>query len=282
MDSVISLEQITFVITTFKSEKVIFDCLSELPSVSPKIIIENSGNNILKNDLEKQFQNLECYTMTENVGYGKANNIGISKCKTDYIFVINPDTFFSKKKLDLFLSKIEKENFSIASVLEYHDKIDNAFNEKGIKEVNHVKGFAMLLNKKNMIGKYFDENFFLYLEDIDLCLNVKKSGGRIILVNIKINHLGGRSHGDEEDIEIEKTRNWHWMWSQFYFSKKHYGFIRAFIKTFPNFINSFIKCVFYLFIFNNKKKNIYKMRLLGLFNSYLLSKSFFRPYSKND
>ena len=44
----ISLDQITFVITTFKSENVIFDCLSELPSVSPKIIIENSGNNILK------------------------------------------------------------------------------------------------------------------------------------------------------------------------------------------------------------------------------------------
>ena len=48
----ISPDQITFVITTFKSEKVIFDCLSELPSISPKIIIENSGNNILKNDLE--------------------------------------------------------------------------------------------------------------------------------------------------------------------------------------------------------------------------------------
>ena len=277
----ISLDQITFVITTFKSENVIFDCLSELPSVSPKIIIENSGNNILKADLENKFQNLECYIMTQNLGYGIANNIGISKSKTNYIFIINPDTFFSKKNLDLFLSKIEKENFSIASVLEHHDKIDNTFYEKDIKDVNHVKGFAMLLNKKNMFGKYFDENFFLYLEDIDLCLNVKKSGGRIILVNIKIKHLGGRSHGNEEDLEIEKSRNWHWMWSKFYFSKKNYGFMWAFISTFPNLLNSFIKCVFYLLIFNNKKMNIYKMRLLGLFNSYLLRKSFFRPYSKN-
>jgi N-acetylglucosaminyl-diphospho-decaprenol L-rhamnosyltransferase len=277
----ISPDQITFVITTFKSEKVIFDCLSELPSISPKIIIENSGNNILKNDLENKFKNLECFVMNENIGYGKANNIGISKSKTNYIFIVNPDTFFPKKKLYLFLSKLEKVNFSIASVLEDHDKTNHTF-YKDVKEVDYVKGFAMLLNKKKMLGKLFDENFFLYLEEIDLCLTLRKSGGRIILVDIKINHLGGRSHGYEEDFEIEKSRNWHWMWSKFYFSKKHYGFTWAFIKTFPNFLNTFIRYSFYLMTFNNKKMNIYKMRLLGLFNSYLLKKSFFRPYSKND
>jgi len=253
---VISFDQITFVITTFKSEKVIFNCLSELPRVSPKIIIENSGNNILKKDLENKFQNLECLVMNQNIGYGKANNIGISKSKTNYIFIINPDTLFLKKNLNLFLSKIEKENFSIASMLEDHDKTENIFNGNDIKEVNHVKGFAMLLNKKNMFGKYFDENFFLYLEEVDLCWNVKKSGGRIILVNIRIRHKGGRSHGNKEDLEIEKSRNWHWMWSKFYFFKKHYGFLIAFIKTFPTFLSSFFKYVFYLFTFNNKKKII--------------------------
>lgn len=276
----VNFDQITFIITTFKSEKVIYDCLAGLPSASPKIIIENSGNNILKADLEKKFKNLECFVMTQNIGYGKANNIGISKSKTNYIFIINPDAFLSKKKLELFLSKIEKETFSIASVLEDNDQINYSFNED-IKEVSQVKGFAMLLNRKNMFGKCFDENFFLYLEDIDLCFNIKKNGGRIILVNIKIKHLGGRSHGYEEDLEIEKSRNWHWMWSRFYFSKKKYGFIRAFIITFPNFLSSFVKCIFYLCIFNNKKMNIYKMRLLGLLNSYILKKSFYRPYSKN-
>ena len=278
----IGLDQITFVITTFKSEKIIFDCINELPNVSPKIIIDNSRNNILKNDLENKFENLECFVMSENIGYGKANNIGISKSKTNYIFIINPDTLFSKKNLNLFLSKLEKENFSIASVLEDHDKTENTFNGYDVKEVNHVKGFAMLLNKENMFGKYFDENFFLFLEEIDLCWNVKKSGGRIILVNIRIKHKGGKSHGNKEDLEIEKSRNWHWMWSKFYFFKKHYGFLIAFIKTFPTFLSSFFKYVFYLFTFNNKKKNVYKMRLLGLLNSYLLRRSFFRPYSKNE
>ena len=278
----ISLDQITFVITTFKSEKVIFDCLSELPSVSPKIIVENSGNNILKINLENKFENLECFVMNQNVGYGKANNFGISKSKTNYIFIINPDAFFSKKKLDSFISKVEKEKFSIASVLEEHNGTNHSFNKNDIKEVDHVKGFAMLLNKKNMFGKYFDENFFLYLEDIDLCLDIKKRGGRIILVNTKIKHLGGRSHGYDKDIEIEKSRNWHWMWSKFYFSKKHNGFLWAIIKTFPKFLSSLIKLLFYMSVSNEKKMIIYKMRLLGLYNSYLLRKSFYRPYSKNE
>jgi GT2 family glycosyltransferase len=279
---VINLDQITFIITTFKSEKIIYDCLNELPSVSPKIIIENSGNNILKSDLENKFQNLECFVMKENIGYGKANNIAISKSKTNYILIINPDTFFSKKKLELFLSKLEKEKFSIASVIEDHDKVNNCLNKNDIEEVDHVKGFAMLLNKKNMFQIRFDENFFLYLEDIDLCLDIKKRGGRIILVNTKIKHLGGRSHGYDKDIEIEKSRNWHWMWSKFYFSKKHNGFLWAIIKTFPKFLSSLIKLLFYMSVSNEKKMIIYKMRLLGLYNSYLLRKSFYRPYSKNE
>ena len=123
----INYSEITFVITTFKSEKIIFKCLSELPEISPKIILENSGNFNLKNELKKNFQNLECFVMEENIGYGRANNIGISKSKTKYIFIINPDTFLSKKNLDLFLSKIKKENFSIASVLENHDQKGNRF-----------------------------------------------------------------------------------------------------------------------------------------------------------
>ncbi len=277
----INYSEITFVITTFKSEKIIFNCLSELPHISPKIVVENSGNTNLQGELKKKFQNIECFVMNENIGYGRANNIGILKSKTNYIFIINPDTFLSKKNLDLFLSKIKKEKFSIASVPENHDNKDGDFNGKEIIEVNYVKGFAMLLNKKYLFGNLFDENFFLYLEETDLCLNVKRSGGKIILVNVKINHLGGNSHSNKDDFEMEKSRNWHWMWSKFYFAKKHNGFTIAFIKILPNLLTISVKYLFYMTIFNSKKTVIYKMRLLGLFNSLILRKSYYRPYSKS-
>ncbi len=279
MDTIINFNQITFVIVTFKSEDLIFNCLNELPEISPKIIIENSGNYLLKKKLENKFKNLNCIVMSENIGYGRANNIGILKSKTKYALIINPDVLISKKNLDLFLYKIRNENFSIASVLEDNDQKNYEFNGAHIKDVKFVKGFAMLLNKEMMFENYFDENIFLYLEEIDLCLNVKKTGGRIILADIKIKHLGGNSHGNTKDIEMEKSRNWHWMWSKFYFSKKHNGYLFALFKTLPNFLSSIFKYLFYLIIFNKEKKIIYKMRWLGLINSYLLRESFYRPYS---
>ena len=56
----------------------------------------------------------------------------------------------------------------------------------------------------------------------------------------------------------------------------------SFLKTFPNFISSGSKFIYYKIINNEKKKWQYKMRFLGLFNSYMLKKSFYRPYNKKN
>ena len=47
-------------------------------------------------DLEEKFSNLECYVMKDNLGYGKANNFGIKKSKTKYVFILNPDVILMK------------------------------------------------------------------------------------------------------------------------------------------------------------------------------------------
>ena len=268
----------TFVVTTYKSEKIIFNCLKNLPKESPKIVVENSSNYKLKYKLEKNFKNISCYVMKENLGYGKANNFAIKRVKTKYVFIINPDVILNSKNFLKIVKILKKQNFSIAGLLEKGDKFD--FKNKKILEREFVKGFAFIINKKK-IKSFFDENIFLYLEEIDLCKRVKKKNGRIILLNIKIPHLGGLSHGKKNDFEMEKSRNWHWMWSKFYFNQKHYSYIYAFLITFPNFVNLFIKIIFFIIL--NKKRNIdkYKMRFNGLLSSYLKKKSFYRPYDNN-
>ena len=89
----------TFVITTFRSEAVIDECLKDMPKDIRKIIVENSNDHNLKNRLENMYENTECFLMPDNLGYGKANNFGIAKSTTDYIFIINPDTKITKKNL---------------------------------------------------------------------------------------------------------------------------------------------------------------------------------------
>ena len=127
--------------------------------------------------------------------------------------------------------------------------------------------------KKFTDNNFFDENFFLYLENDDLCLRIKKKGGNIYVVkNSKINHKGSISKNNN----LEYLRNWHWMWSKFYFNKKHYGFFTALTKIFSNLLSSIFRYLFYILTLNKHKAEIYKMRILGLYNSIIGKKSFFR------
>ena len=77
--------------------------------------------------------------------------------------------------------------------------------------------------------------------------------------------------------EIEYLRNWHWMWSKFYFNKKHYGYAIAVLKIFKNLISAKIKFFYYLITLNTFKRKIYQMRLLGLISSMIGKNSYYRP-----
>ena len=148
-----------------------------------------------------------------------------------------------------------------------------------LKEVENVKGFAMFLNMKSIkeVG-FFDTNFFIYFEEIDLCKRLRSKNIKIYIdPSIETNHLGGASHNVRLNTQMELSRNWHWMWSSFYFHKKHYGYVSAFLKILPKFFSSVIKFLFYSITFNTLKKNIYRCRLQGIINSLLLKKSSYRP-----
>ena len=273
----------TFVIVTFRSEELIDDCLKDLPNDVKKIVVENSGNIDLKKKIEKKYENLECFLMSDNLGYGKANNFGILKSKTDFVFIINPDTKITNEKFEKIISILKNEDFAIAApqIIE-NNKVYKQNKKNGdVEKVNQVPGMAMILNKKKFKDKFFDENFFLYLEEIDLCKRIKDLGENILEVKVELNHLGGLSHG-KYDLEMENSRNWHWMWSNFYFSRKYNGYLYALLKTSPRFLSYFIKFCFYSIFKKENEKNKYKMRFLGLLNSYLLKKSHYRPYNKKN
>ena len=106
----------------------------------------------------------------------------------------------------------------------------------------------------------------------------KKPNLKLLFIKkAKINHLGGKSPSSFYAKEIEYSRNWHWMWSKFYFNKKHKGFLIAFFIIMPNLFSGTLKYFFYLLIFNSYKKKIYFMRISGILNSILGKKSWYRP-----
>ena len=196
--------------------------------------------------------------------------------------ILNPDAEIEGNTMNNFLALAgELKDFAIIGPAKQNEFNSLAADrlEEDTFEVDKLKGFAMFLNLNQFkdIG-FFDDNFFIYLEEIDLCIRLKKLSKKIFLdKKIKIKHLGGSSHNKSIDFEMELSRNWHWMWSTFYFNKKHYGFLKALIKVSRKFFSSIIKMFFYTLIFNNKKRKIYFQRFSGLCNSILGKKSWYRP-----
>ena len=280
----INIENTTFIIVTYKSEKIVHSCLDSLPENSNKIVVENSQNLQLKKDLESTYKNLKVI-INENSGFGASNNLGIKECNTQFAYILNPDVTFKKDTFDnLCRSCLDISDFSIVSPIHsdknypnYKIKKKYNFITDNIIEVDDLDGFSMLVNKNNFDeSDYFDENFFLYLENNDLCLRVKKNNQKIYVIkNSIIEHRGGAS-SDPDFSQIEYLKNWHWMWSKFYYHHKHDSYLYAFMKIFKNLISAFIKTIFYTILRNNKKKDFYKARLSGCINGLLLKKSWYR------
>ena len=145
--------------------------------------------------------------------------------------------------------------------------------------VKNVKGFAMFLNMSEFqdIG-FFDEKIFFYFEEIDLCKRLVNRNKKIYLVpSIKINHKGGKSHDETINRAMELSRNWHWMWTTFYYHKKYKGFFISFLIVFPKLSSAVFKIMFYSLFLNKEKKEIYYHRYSGLINAIMGKSSWYRP-----
>ena len=271
-------KELSIVIVTFKSEEKIFNCLDSIPRSIKVNIVENSNDSNFKKEIENRYQNVKCILTGSNRGYAVANNIGLKNVDTKFALVLNPDTILDKKAIDnFFITEKKLIDFWLLGPAS-DQKVNNNFKNNNILEVENLKGFAIFFNMKKFNNDFFDENYFLYFEEIDLCKKVKNNYGKIYLdKNILIKHEGSSSVNKTKKIELEKNRNWHWMWSSFYFHSKYKGTLIALIIILPKLVSSIFKTFFYLLTFNTEKKDIYFCRLSGILNSIMGKKSWYRP-----
>ena len=97
-----SNKDITIIITSFKSEKKILNCINSLGEDLKIIVIENSNDKKLKNKLEIKYTNLKCILSNNNLGYAKGNNLGLSMVDTKYALIINPDAEVDNQAINNF------------------------------------------------------------------------------------------------------------------------------------------------------------------------------------
>lgn len=193
------------------------------------IVADNNSKN--DENLQKLIddETIKIVKLDDNYGFGKANNAGVKECTGEYIFLLNPDTIChdnSIKKLldclkadqtigvispnlinaeskpthsfrragDGILTELNFALFGLPYKILYGSDFEFNHSDKQL-EVAYSCGAAMMM-KKDIFEKVdgFDDTFFMYYEDQDLCNRIKKTGLRIVNEpKAIIQHLEGTS-----------------------------------------------------------------------------------------
>jgi GT2 family glycosyltransferase len=269
-------KDLTVVLLSHKSKKLITRFVKEIYNKFEIIIIDNSNDKELEKEIVQNFSNITL-KFIENNGYGAAINYASKLIKTNYFLICNPDIEgMNEKNILEFLTSAKKLDDKFSSLGPRYINANKKSHIQSdptveIAEMKFISGACMFFKKEifDSLGG-FDERFFLYFEESDFCLRAYKVNKNYQINRIKVKHYTGTSvqvESNEEKRRLQKLYNWHFIWSKFYYYKKNYGFFYSLIYFFPIIIRTVSKIIFYMIFKNLEKKEKYTVRLNGLIRS---------------
>lgn len=231
-------------VVNYNTKKYLDRCLESLledlknASFSFRIsLLDNDSNDDLK-DLVEKYKNLAAisyYKNNKNVGFGAGHNILAKKNNGKYILVLNPDTEFIEEKTierlyNHFLKNLKTKVVGPALITSEgeiqhwdHGELKGPFvklyapwrKQTKLTKVAWVSGAVFFVEKEffEKVGG-FDENFFLYMEEVDLCLRIRQAGKEILYdPNIKVFHQGSVVAKKDKYLPVSIK----------YYLEKHFG-----------------------------------------------------------
>ena len=219
------------------------------------LLFEQEGNKFSEKKLRKILNfKFKYYFSKKNIGLSKASNFLLSRVKSKYLLFTQPDILIEKKEI-LNLTKVFKINKSIIFVT------PNMFSKKKrkgskIKYTKKIKAACILcdVDKLKKIG-FFDEDFFLYWEDIDLMKRINHSKYKMVIAdNIYAKHHSSQS--SENSLNIQHLRTLNFMFGELVYDLKYKKF--RFIKLARKLVQNF-----FLFFFN-----LIRFQLKGSLNNF--------------
>ena len=212
---------LTLVIVSYNSASVMLRHQHEVLSSGryPVIVVDNASTDGSADRIRRAFPAVQVEVLERNRGYGGAANVGIRMATTCYVLLLNPDLQLSAPAIDDLLG-IARAADETAAIFAPAMRVESIQAGPPV-EKEWVLGAAMLFDTWAMkdVG-WFDEQFFLFYEEKDLCLRARQQGKKVLYCPaICFPHLKGQS--TEPSLAIEHLKQWHVGWSSQYYFAKH-------------------------------------------------------------
>ena len=236
-------QRVSSVTVTYDSGVVIGDCLASLGDVGTVIVVDNASTDSTLEAVQAARPDAAVVKINENIGFGPAANEGLSRVTSEFALLINPDAALSPEALKLLLAAADRwpKAAVLAPVLvNARGEIERTHNASLIERetmprkrsdplpegdlcASFLSGAVMLLRKRALdeIGG-FDPAIFLFYDDDDLCLRLRRAGWALVLVaDAFAHHAVGESN--LWNWESHWRKFWNMGWSRLYFEEKHRG-----------------------------------------------------------
>ena len=254
-------KNISVIITLYKTPLNKLQILKQYENYNLIIFDQDTKSNkkIISGILKKKFR---YFYSNKNIGLSRSTNFLISKVKTKFFLFTQADIKINEVSIKNLLRviKLKKDVIFAAPVIGKYSKKKFTKNYTYSNKLNAV---IMLcdLKKVRKLG-FFDENFFLYWEDIDLMRRVNSSKYKMVKVlNSFAKHDGGKS--TVENYKTKITRQTNFKYGEFIFDLKYKKF--RLIKIVRTLLQSLIFIPIYIIIYNPNKLINYFSKIIGTF-----------------
>lgn len=202
----------SIVIVNHNGKKWLKNCLDSIAKQTYRyfevIIVDNLSTDDSVGFIEKYYPKVKTVISKTNIGFGRANNLGVETSRGEEIFFLNNDTVFGKDLLEklLFCKKQKNLNILGPKILDYSGKEVYQSDKLSIditgyigngRDSLYVDGCALMISKKDFMQLGgFDESYFMYSEEIDLCWRAHLYGMKVGICNgSAVKHFGGGTGG---------------------------------------------------------------------------------------
>lgn len=233
------LQRVTVILATFYSSHCIPQlgrCLALFPNV---VIIDNASEDDTLLKVAQHLPHAKFIANKQNRGFGAANNQGVKIADTEFLLLLNPDCIIDPASALALIKSADRHPDASAigpQLLGRRGQLDlsygwtpDSWKPKGAGAdadtcVGFISGACMLIRKNAMVRiNGFDERFFLYQEDTDLCIRLAQQCGALILApEARVTHQSRGSSGGRARVKAEYIRGYHHIQSKFLFDQKHH------------------------------------------------------------